>query len=110
MNLYLNKFVSRAENSKAELECNRVEEDNLTSHDQLKKENSIIESKKRMLEQSIKSLEQLRSQTEKTRSELKQYNNHLTFSAAFLSFVMNYYLFVSDVSLRKTNEKFIRIN
>merc|ERR1712071_383106 len=62
----------KAENQKAELECNRVEEENLCTHDRLKKENSIIESKKRMLEQSIKSLEQLRSQTEKTRSELKQ--------------------------------------
>jgi len=62
----------KAENQKAELECNRVEEENLCTHDRLKKENSIIESKKRMLEQSIQSLDQLRSQTEKTRSELKQ--------------------------------------
>lgn len=65
-------WLCRLEWQKADAEFRRVEEEKQLLDNQLKKDTSLIESKKRMLEEYNQKVEQLRGQLEKARSDVKQ--------------------------------------
>ena len=58
---------------KAEIEFRRVEEEGQMLNNQLQKETSLNESKKRMLDEFNLKVEQLSSQLEKARSDMHRY-------------------------------------
>lgn len=68
----LHLWLFRLEWQKADAEFRRVEEEKQLLDNQLKKDTSLIESKKRMLEEYNQKVEQLRGQLEKARSDVKQ--------------------------------------
>ena len=73
MNCVFNQFfIFRTEWQKAESEFKRVEEENQMLKNQLQKETSLNESKKRMLDEFNLKVEQLSGLLEKARSDLHQ--------------------------------------
>lgn len=65
-------FAYRLEWQKTELGYRQVDEEKQILENQLKKDTSLIESKKRMFDEYNQKVEQLRGQLEKARSDVKQ--------------------------------------